>query len=254
MRRLSVWCPVLLVCVSCETWFVEVDAGYTQMEFSGTAALAPTGGGLPVSATTVDLQDELGLDDPIGAPYGRVQAGLGPWGLSASGFSLSDVADGRVTRQFGNITVGTDVHTEVQMINLKTALTFDVLDTQFLTLSPGIAVDYFDFDVSVSAPSLGISEQLKAQAPVPLLFGQVSSKVGPVSLTLEGGWMSADVGDANGTFLDIEGMLRVHLGLGTHVFGGYRHIAINANGVASGQRFEADFNLQGWMVGVGYRF
>ena len=253
MRWLFPVCPVLLLC-SCETWFVEADAGYAQLQFAGTVALAPSGGGLPVSATTVDLEHELGLEDPIGAPYGRVQAGLGPWGLTASGFSLSDVADGRVTRQFGNITVGTDVHTEVKMINLKSALTFDVLDTPFLTISPGIAIDYFDFDVNVSAPSLGVSERLKAQAPVPLLFGQVTTSLGPVAASLEGGWMSADVGDANGTFLDLEAMLRLRVGLGAHLFAGYRYISIDANGVASGQRFDADFNLQGWMVGAGYRF
>jgi hypothetical protein len=256
MRWPSLCCPALLLCASCgtETWFVEVDVGYTQQQFSGTAGLAPTGGGLAPSQTTVDLENELGLDDAIGSPYGRVQAGLGSWGLTASGFVLSDNADGRVTRQFGNITVGTDVRTDVEMINVKGAVTYDVLDTTYLTISPGLAVNYLDFDVSVSAPSLGISERLQAEAPVPMLFGQVSSRVGIVSLTLEGGWITADVGDADGTFLDIEAILRLHLGLGTHLFTGYRYIDVDTNGIASGQRFDADFSVRGWVLGLGYRF
>ena len=44
-----------------------VYAGYTQLQFSGTAGLAPTGGGLPGSQTTVDLESDLGLDEPIGS-------------------------------------------------------------------------------------------------------------------------------------------------------------------------------------------
>ena len=54
-----------------------------------------------------------------------------------------------------------------------------------------------------------------------------------------------------GTWIDIEGLATFNLLSVFDIFAGYRYISIDTEGDADGQAFEADVELQGWIVGGG---
>ena len=231
-----------------------IDVGYAQFSLSGNVALAPSVGQVNLGQQKVDVQDDLGLDQATGSPYGRLQVDLGLPNLSLSGFAFEDEGRGTLQANFGDIMVGTPVETKVDALNFKGTLTFDLLDMKIVRLSPGVAIDYFDLTIDVNATGLATQEQLDAHAPIPLLFAQGEVDLKYASLLVEAGWINADLGDAKGTCIDVEAQLRVFIGQGFHVFGAYRYINLDADGKADGQAFVGDITLQGWMIGGGYRF
>jgi hypothetical protein len=75
-----------------------------------------------------------------------------------------------------------------------------------------------------------------------------------VAATLDVGWIDIDLGDADGSYLDVEALVRVNPLPHLELFAGYRFIDIDAEGTADNRRFEAAFQLHGWMVGGGVTF
>jgi hypothetical protein len=253
-RALAVWVAGGVACLwaACASPRLNGYAGYAQTRLQGDVGLAS---GSSVTAD-VDVEDDLGLEKS-GSPYARLEAGLGPFGLTASALHYDSAENGVLTVDFGNIIVGgmaaVAVHTDAELFNAKAALTIDVVDVGGFRLSPGVGVDYIDMDVRVSAP-LGAFDEIDVQAPVPMLFLQAAGDVGPVAATVDFGGMSIDLPDAEGTFLDIEALVRVQPVDHLELIAGYRWIHIDADGVASGQAFDADLALHGWLVGGGITF
>ena len=242
----------LLALPSCMDLRARAYAGYMQSELSGDLGLAPSFAPAAVS-TSVDVEDSFGVSDE-GSPYVRLEAAAGPLNFTASAFRYDSDSTGTLQANFGDITAGLLVNTETEFFNAKGAVTFDILDVGFLRLSPGLAVDYFDIDVSVTAVGLGAQENLDVQAPVPMLFAQAEATVGPVAATVDVGGIAIDVGDVDGTYFDVEALLRVAPVSHIEVFAGYRWINMDGKGTADGQDFDADLTLQGWFLGGGFTF
>ena len=245
----ALWCCGLLL-TSCGIARVSGYAGYTQTQLSGDLGLAP--GSLSVN-TSADVEDDLNLGES-GSPYVRVEAGGGPISVTVSAFRYDSSADGTLTGSFGNIPAGFAVQTDAEIINLKAAVMFDLINFGVVRISPGLAVDYFDIDVQVTATSFSAFDRVDVVAPVPMLFVQVAADVGPVGATVDLGGISVDLPDAEGTFFDLEAMLRVEPFDHVELIAGYRWISIDADGEADGQAFDADLELQGWFVGGGVTF
>lgn len=243
----------LLVLPSCMDLEARAYAGYMQAELTGELGLAPTA---PTTAIgRVGLEDSFGSGEE-GSLYARVDATASIFNVTASAFRYDSTGQGTLEAEFGGLQQGLLVDTEVDFLNAKFGVTFDLIDLGFIRLSPGVAVDYFDLDMSVSAapPLSGEAESLDLQAPVPMLFVQAEGDVGPVSGIVEVGGMSADYGDVDGTFIDVEALLRVAPFSNVELFAGYRYISLEGTGDASGQEFDADLALQGWFVGGGVTF
>jgi hypothetical protein len=252
-QNLAVVGSILFLSLSsaCSGIYARGDAGYSLFNVKGDVALSPSPG-LPLDNFRVGVEEDLGLDDAAGSPFGKLEVGLGICSVTVSAFEYDESASGRLSRNFGTLPVGADIATDARILNAKGAVLFELLDIGGLKLSPGIGVDYFDMDLAVS--SSGASESVDAEAPVPMVFAQGELDIGPASFVVEGGYMEAHLEDAKGRFWDLEAIARIHLGKTLHVFGGYRYIDIAAKGEADGQPFDTNLEMRGWMLGGGFRF
>ena len=242
----------LLLLGSCGSAGLKVFAGYTQVEMSGTVALDSSVGGVDFGTIQVDLEDDLGLTDEVGSPYGRAEVDLGLIHLTGSGFIYDELSTGALSVDFGDITFGSTVESDIEIMNFKGAITFDMVDVGPLRLSPGVGVDLFDINMTIrSTAPIVASERVEILTPVPMLFLQTEFDFGPVGATLDTGWMSLDLGDVKGTWIDIEGLATFNMFSAFEIFAGYRYISIDTDGDADGQAFEADVELQGWIIGGG---
>lgn len=247
---------VFLTLTGCGVTGVDarIYGGYIETQLTGNLALEPSAGGVSLDTLNVDVEESLGLTESSGSPYGRLDLELGPARVTLSAFQYSESGSGTLNADFGDIVVGTTVNSSLDLLNIKGALTFDLLDFGVFRLSPGIGLDFFDVDMTVRAPSVGQTEEISSLAPVPMLFAQGEVEVGPFAAIVDGGWISVDLDEGDGEYWDVEGLLRLTPGAGVEIFGGYRWISIDVQGNDEGQEFAADLELQGWFVGGGLRF
>ncbi len=249
MRTLPSALALACLTCGCSSFGVKGQLGYTAMSLGGDVALSPSGSG----TIRQDIESGLGLGDPQGSVYGRLELDCGVPVLTVSGFTFQEEGQGQLGPQFGQIPAGTTVQSEVDFTNFKAALAFDI-DLGVVKVAPGVAVDVFDMDIQVR-DSLGLSnEDIDVLAPVPMAFLRATVDLGAVALVGEGGYMSLDVDDVDGTFWDAEGWIEVRPTGGLFLFGGYRHISIAGTGIVDNQDFDADLTIAGWQVGGGFRF
>jgi hypothetical protein len=255
MRTRLFLCQALagaLACTSCQQVKVTAEGGYTQMAIEGDMALDVVSGGGAGSLR----QDEsaFGLGDPQGSPYVRAKVDFGVPVLKASGFLFEEQGQGRLTANFGNITAGTDVRTDLDFTNVKGSLTFEI-PLGPLSLAPGVAVDFIDLDMVVQ-DTLGIvTEDIEVQAPIPLLFLSAELDLGRAGVVGEFGYMQVhNYRGVDGAFVDLELLADLRLSGAVHVFGGYRYIDLDADGDIDNQSFVVDLSVSGWIIGGGVRF
>lgn len=255
-RHLAVFPLALgLILAGCSGPGARVHLGYIQTEVSGEMALDSTS--LPAGAPSnpsVDIEEDLGVDDSSPSVLLRTELDSGPVRLTASAFQYSGDGQGRLTADFGGIVVGTDVQSELDFYNVKGALTFDVLDAGPVRVSPGIAADVFDLEATVRDTTTGTTETVDEVYPIPMLFLQSELDLGPVGAVVDAGAMDVSYDDFDGTFFDVEALVIVEPVDHVELFAGYRWISIDANGTSGGEDYFADFDIQGWFVGGGVSF
>lgn len=240
---------------ACSGFGAKAYVGIFQGDLEGDIALDTSAGGIPLGSIQADIQDDLGVRDSDESIYLRAEAYAAFARVTVSAFQYESSGDGTLAVTFGDITAGADVHTDIEFKNLKVALTFDLINIGPLRISPGVAIDIFDINTTVSSVSpIVISENVDVLAPVPMVYLQGELDLGYVAANLDVGYMSIDLQDADGTFLDIEAMLRANPWDHVEFFAGYRYILMEASGEASGQDFDADLVFQGWFAGGGITF
>ncbi len=240
-----------LLC-SCSGFYARGYAAYMQPKLTGDIGLSGSGGGTPITGT-IDVEDSLGLGEEK-SPYIRADVGAAVVSFVGSVFQYDSTGNGTLTANFGDIPIGTPVATDMKILNIKGGAVFNVLDLGFLRLAPGVAVDYFDVDTTVRATSLGAFESVSVQAPVPMLYGQAEVRVGPVSGILDLGWMQANFDEVDGTWWDVEGMVRISPIEHLEIMAGYRWISVDSSGTSEGQDYVVDMQLEGWYLGGGVTF
>lgn len=226
-----------------------------QPDLSGNLSLAPSslpgGGGVTAS---VDVENSLGLVDPSTSFHGRAELDAGPIRVSASGFRYSQSGNGRLTASFGDLSAGADVATNLDITNLKAAVTFDLIDTGVFRLSPGIGVDVFLLDGRITESVTASFEDVDDMLPVPMLFAQAEVDLGPVSGVIDAGFLDYETDEVGGRFLDIEAFVAFSPASHIELLAGYRYIDIDAFGESEGQELTANLTLQGWFIGGGISF
>ena len=240
-----------LASAACSPLRAKAYGGYIQSEMTGTVALAPPASTIP--PVGADVEDALGADTS-GSPYGRLELGAGIVGLTASAFQFSSSGPGTLTADFGNLSAGTPVDSDIDFLNIKSAITIDLIDVGFLRIAPGFGVDYLDLDMEVRATNIAALERLQVQVPAPLGFVQGEVKLGPVGITADFGAMSINTEEVDGDYFDFEGLVHVKPLPHVELFGGYRWIQFDASGEVDGQMYDADLQLRGWFVGGGVTF
>lgn len=263
MRTFFLWgaAGLLIALPSCVN--ASVDVGYLNLELAGDIGFA-TGTQNVTGRAKVD--DGLGQGGGIGAPFARVElssdAGFVGLGAFASGFVYDNQGTGTLTASYGNITAGTAVRTDFNLINAKVGafLSFDIVDTVFIR--PGIAADMFLPDLTVETTQVSPTQTERIDDPlgVPLPYLQVGVDAGVVAGYLEVGYLPLDTKDVNlgseydvkSRTLDIEAMLRVRPTDHIQVFAGYRLFKLQVDGRLQNDNVDIDIDLSGFMVGGGF--
>jgi len=223
------------------------------MSIDGDIALASATGGVPASASQ-DIASAFGLGDDQGSPYLRGQLDLGTLVFTASAFQFSERGQGVLNATFGGLAAATAVATELDFANAKVSGTFDI-DLGPVKLSPGLALDVFDFQFKATETTFGNSEQIDEFTPVPMLFVRAEAGVGLVAAVAEVGWLQTpEIDNAELALLDLEAMVELRLAPGFQLFAGYRSIDIDGKGETETESFEVDLNVSGWLIGGGVRF
>ncbi len=240
----------LLALSACSGLGASIQGGYGIFQMDGDIALGPSVGNVALDTIKTDIQKGLGLDEEVGTPYARADLELAVARISASGFTHNQEGEGRLTVDFGDITLGTDVNTEITMNAAKASVIFDMINIGVLRIGPGLGASYFDIDMNVR--SLVRNEDVEIQAPVPMIFLQAEVGIGGFSALVEAGGIYYEAPEAEGIFFDIEAMARLNLHENIHLFGGARWLQIDGKGDVDGHDFEIDLGLRGLMVGIGF--
>lgn len=238
---------------SCFQLKTTAQAGYTQMAVQGDIALSTTSGSLS-GVIDQDFESAFGLGDGSGSPYVRAQVDFGVPVLTVSAFTFRERGSGTLNSQFGNITSGTDVDSDLQFANVKAsyAMQFDVGP---VAVSPGIAVDLFDLRMRVSDTAGFASETIDVFAPVPMAFLRAEVDLSVVAAVAEVGYIDVPkIDDVKGTFWDAELFAEVRPLPLMHLFAGYRMLHVDGSGVVDAQDFATNLDISGWMIGGGIRF
>ena len=251
-RRLAL-AAVALGLGACSSAGFKAQVGYTQMAIEGDIALNPTAGG-GTSSIQQDLETALGLGDEQGSPWARAELDLGVPVLAVTGFTFEEQGSGTLQANYGNITAGTDVNSDLEMANVKASMAFQIALGP-LSISPGLAVDWFDLQLAVSDTAGIATETVELSAPVPMVFLRGQADVGIASFIAEAGYLEVpEYDDIEATSWDAEALVELRPTPQFNLFAGYRVITVQVEGEVDNQDFFADITLSGWIIGGGVRF
>ncbi|HEB53678.1 MAG TPA: hypothetical protein ENI87_10540 [bacterium] len=250
--RLLIAALSLTTLPACFQFEIQAQAGYANLAVDGDLGYV-TGAGVGIDQ---DVESAFGLGGGQGSPYGRVQIDTGVPVLSVSAFQFSDEGQGVLQANFGgnaNLVAGAPVASELDMVNAKVAYAFEI-GLGPVSISPGVAVDYFNLTTSVR-DTFGIAtEEVTLEGPIPLAFLRAEADLGIVSAVAEGGYMAVGIEDTDGELLDLEAQLVVRPTSLIELFVGYRYINLVVDGTIDGDTFDTDLTLSGLMIGGGVRF
>lgn len=251
--RLLVAAGVIATLPSCFQLELQAHAGYANLAVDGNLGYQDGGA---VGSIDQDVESAFGLGDEQGTPMVRAELDTGVQVLSVSGFVFDDEGQGVLQAQFGDeplLSVGAPVNTQFDLTNIKGSYLFDI-GLGPVTLSPGIAIDYFDLDMAVSDVFGIVTEDVELQAPIPLAMVRGEVELGPVRARAEVGYMAVEVDDVDGSMLDAEAMIYYQPVSMLDLFAGYRHLNLAVDGEIDGDAFDTDITIAGWVIGGGIRF
>lgn len=240
----------LLLLPACYQFEVAAQAGYAQVSVDGDFGYVQNSS---AAAVQQDIGSAFGLGGDAGAPYARVVLDTGVPVLSVSGFTFDDSGTGTLQASFGSIAGSLPVRSELSFSNVKAAYAFQI-PIGPVSISPGLAVDYFDIDLNVQSVLLATTERVNLSGPLPLAFLRGECALGPVNALAEVGYIGATIDGVDASLLDIEAQLQVRPTSWLDLFVGYRYLALNAQGVVSNDSYDVDLTVSGFMLGGGFRF
>jgi hypothetical protein len=204
------------------------------------------------SGNSASLSD-LGIDDNEVVLVPRALLSFGGVGLLIDAWRFQTDGDGTIedTFTFGGVdfVVSEDVHTDVDITNIRGLLTVPVVATDFLRISLLGGISYYDFNVTVTGESSG-SGSVTAPVPVPLLGILGQAKFGPVLLEVEVSGLTFEYGDYDINYFDLQASVGISLFKVVALRGGYRVVAID--GTIEG--YSIDGTLSGFFVGASLNF
>ncbi len=195
----------------------------------------------------------LGIEDTEVVVVPRALLSLGGVGLLIDAYRFQTEGDGTITGTFtfGGIvfTVAEDVHTEVDITNVRGLLTLPIVNTDVLRISLLGGISYYDFNVTVTGSTSG-SGSVTAPVPLPLAGVLGQAKFGPLLLELEVSGLTFAAGDYDVNYLDIQASVGFQFLKIVAVRAGYRLVAID--GTIEG--FHVDGTIDGFFVGASVNF
>jgi len=147
-----------------------------------------------------------------------------------------------------------DLTDEVDDPDAGAAYTYEVWGSEHFHLGLGGQLGYSLLNVDTRAQVGVARDEVETDVLVPMPFAEFEANIGDVSLAASAGVMAADLGDANGRYVDIEALARWQMTDSLQVMGGYRYLVLDAFGAASGRDFDADVDFHGFFVAGGISF
>lgn len=196
---------------------------------------------------------DLALDGTEVTVVPRALLSLGGVGLLLDGYYFQTSGDATISETFTiggvDFTVNEDVHSDVDITNLRGLLTVPVVSTDFLRISLLGGISYYDFRVTVTGETSGTGS-LYAPVPVPLIGVLGQAKLGPLLLEAEISGLTFDYGDYNLDYLDFQVSVGISFLKIVAVRAGYRLVYFT--GTIEG--FDIDATLDGFFVGGSLNF
>lgn len=202
---------------------------------------------------SVDVARELSLDGTEVVAVPRALLSFGAVGLLVDAYKFHSEGDGTLTGTFSfggiDFTVSENVHSEVDLTNVRGLFTVRVLNTDAFRIFLMGGISYYDFSVTVTGASSGTGS-VSAPVPVPLVGVLGQAKVGPVLFEAEVSGLTANYGDFDISYLDLQASVGITFLKIVAVRAGYRLVSIN--GTIEG--YNVDGTLDGFFVGASVNF
>lgn len=229
----------------------HLDAGVMFARARGEIALQNSGGTLELGNNQHTL-GALGLDSTEASPYLKYETVHDAHHFRANGFKLDSEGSGTLGSDFGDITIGSAVQSSLDFTAVAGVYVYDLLRDDQFRIGIGGQLAYYQLDVT--ARSGGSHESVTTDVIVPMPCVEANWYLGNFTLFGSGAVMGADLGDASGRYIDLEGSLRWKVLPEFDLFGGYRYVLMDAYGEASSRDFDADVEVSGWFLGGAIHF
>jgi hypothetical protein len=237
---------------SCVGQVYHVDVGAMFAKASGNIALQNEAGNLPLFANHNDVDDNFGVGDVEPSPYLRVQMDQEKHRVRLHGFGVDANGSGTLSGAYGDLVGGSVVTTALDFFAIGATYSWELLREEHYRLGVGAALNWYSLDLA--ARSSAGRESVQTNVLVPMPYAEIEGYLGAVTAGANMAFMSADLGDANGIYLDAEAYLRWQATEQFDVMAGYRYLSMDGYGRASSRDFDADVDVQGLFLGGGVRF
>jgi hypothetical protein len=194
----------------------------------------------------------MGLGNTETSPYVRVQMDKDRSRFRVHGFGIDANGSGTLTKDFGGLVAGSQVTTSMEFLAIAANWGYQLFAGEHYRLAAGAQAGFYSLDLSARS-AIG-NEQVQTEVLVPMPFVEAEGLFGAFTIGGNFGFMSADLGDGSGIYIDTEAYVRWTGPKGFDLFGGYRYLSIDAAGTAQGRAFDSDIDVQGFFFGAGLRF
>lgn len=252
MKKLHLLLLATAALTSCVGQTYRVDVGAMFAKASGDLTLQNSTGTLQLFQNKNDLDDNLGVGDIEPSPYLRVQADQERHRVRLHGFGVDSTGSGTLAGAYGDLVAGSQVTTALRFYAIGVTYAYELLREEHLRVAAGAAFNWYSLDVSARS-SVG-RESVQTDVLVPMPYFEVEGLFGSLSAGGNLGFMSADLGDANGRYIDTELYLRWQALEQIDFMGGYRYLIMDSAGRATSRDFDAEVEVQGFFVSGGVRF
>lgn len=253
MDKRFTWLFVVVSCLAaCAGQRYRVDVGPMFAKATGDVALQNAAGSLQLGQNQNDLDDTFGLSSTQPSPYVRVQMDRERHRARVHGFAIDAANTGTLAGDYGGIPAGSQVTAEKDFLAIAANYGYEVLRGRNHRVAVGGQLAYYSLDVDARSTVGFESVETAVLAPMP--FAEAELFWETLTFGTNMAWISADLGDASGIYLDLEAYVRWSAAPDFDFFAGYRYLSIDAYGVASSRDFDAEVAVQGIFFGAGIRF
>jgi hypothetical protein len=244
-----------LLCGACTSSgpLFTVEGALYAPRLSGNVGLAST---QVTDVDTIDLASQFDLGNREYVPYLRADLNGARLDFALSGFRTRQSGRGTVTADFGQITAGSTVNSDLDFGLLHARLVVDAIDLKWLVLGAGLGAEYVDLKLDAREPVFALNESVAVRQALPLVVarGIVRPPALPFDLQLEVGGLTGHYQDVDGTLLDAEALLHWNVAGPFSLFGGYRYLGFRISGHTSSERFDGEVKLAGLLIGATLHF
>lgn len=242
--------PWFVACSGPSTKY-RVDVGPFFAKGSGRVALQNSTGTLAGEYEN-NLGRDLGLDETEPSPYLRFQMDKDRHRVRVHGFAIDSDGNGVLANDYGNIVAGTPVTTKMEFFTIAANYGYQIFRNEHWRFAVGGQAGLYALDVAARAT--GGREEVETDVLVPMPFVEGEFLLGSLTFGANAAVMAADLGDAAGRYLDVEGYARWSAAKDFDFFAGYRYMVLDAYGQATSRDFDADVDVEGFFFGAGIRF